>query len=630
LKSNLPSFLEHPDPNIYLENRYVVADFETSNRDKGSALNRTNRIVLATWLERSSKIYPKDRDIHDSQSVVQSQFGSEFEQQRLVKAIQACRFFVAHQSKFELQWLHRAGLDLSTVLVWDTLIAEYVIAGNRKVDLSLEGTAERYSLGRKVSVVKQLIEGGVCPSEIPEQWLLEYCSADTLLCHKIFLKQREILANEGLLPAMYARCLLTPVLADIELRGTQLDAERVKEEYDRTYSERQEAYRRLSQFSGDINWRSPNQVSELLYGELGFHELSRRGSPLRTATGRPRTDADAIEELAVLTQQQMEFKDAYRVFKKSEKRLQNLEKLKACVEENAGLLHFQFNQTVTGTGRLSSSGLKYKVQGQNVDRSLKSLWKARNEGWKVGEADAVQLEFRVAAHLGNDPVAQSDMRTAGWDVHWQTAEAYYRKSRKQLTKEDRYNCKPRTFRPLYGATTGDVGERRYIKFFQERYAKIYETQSRWAMDVLQTKKIKTATGIIFYWPDAHLKPTADGRGYISVRTAVFNYPIQSLATADMVPISLIFMWHRIKAERLQMFLVGTVHDSVVAEIPPDEQRTFGELAKRCFTVDCCDYLSRVYNLHYISLLGCETKIGDHWGEGTEEKYDWDPITRKAA
>ena len=455
------------------------------------------------------------------------QFGDEYQQKGVQKAISSSGLLVAHHAKFELQWLLRCGYDTVNLLVWDTLLGEYVLAGNRRWDLSLDATAKRYGLGGKVSLVKQLIESGVCPSDIPESWLLGYCSQDTLLCHSIFLKQRERIVEAGLLSVMYTRCLLTPVLADIEMRGIQLDPNRVKEEYETTSRLLGSIRERLSRFSGGINWRSSQQVAGFVYDTLKFDEL-RRGSKLdRTDGGKPRTDSETIENLRTSTAGQREFISCFKEFKRLEKRLQNLEKLKACCELDDGRLYAQYNQAVAATQRLTSSGLRHKVQFQNIDHTLKRLFTSRNKGWKIGEADKQQVEFRVAAHLGQDPAALADIRDPSFDVHWQTAEQLYQKPRTALSKEvHRYESKPRTFRPLYGGEAGDAAFRRYIKFFREKYSGIYKTQESWAYTVLKDKQLRTQTGLIFYWPDCVLEETRDGRGYIRHRTAIFNYPVQ--------------------------------------------------------------------------------------------------------
>jgi len=107
----------------------------------------------------------------------------------------------------------------------------------------------------------------------------------------------------------------------------------------------------------------------------------------------------------------------------------------------------RFNQTQTATHRLSSSGTDYSCQFQNFPRAYKPVFKARHEGWLVGEGDGAQLEFRVAAHLGRDEVALNDCRT-GADIHRFTASVLNNCKEEEVTKEQRQAAKADTFKPL--------------------------------------------------------------------------------------------------------------------------------------------------------------------------------------
>jgi len=437
---HLPPFIERLDPNIFWSDNYVVLDFETTNKDKGFAGREDNRIVLATWiLGEQHPLRLRDGYVRKlrsraspgiSRSGVSWKLGNEFEQGELVEAIQSADFIVAHFAKFELQWLVRAGVDISRILPWDTVLGEYVLAGNRRRALDLDSAATRRKIGTgKESLVSALISSGVCPSEIAEQWLVEYGCTDTSLAHQIFLQQREELTSAGLLPVMYTRCITTPVLADIELNGLQLDEKEVQSEYESVQRDHARASEELRRITGGINLGSPKQVAGYLYDHLKFEELSRAGKPDRTPAGGRRTDTEAIERLVAKTPKQSEFAELYGKFRPLDTKLGILEKLLACCKEKGGRLYASLNQAVTGTHRLSSSGKEYKVQIQNIDRKLKKIFKARHPDWVVGEADGAQLEFRVAAHLGRDPIALADIRDPKFDAHYQTAEIIYKKDR---------------------------------------------------------------------------------------------------------------------------------------------------------------------------------------------------------
>jgi DNA polymerase-1 len=622
----LPRFLTELDPSIYRSDNYVVLDWETTNLDKGFAGNRGNRIVLGTWILGADHQHAGVHRSKRNKSGVSFKFGNEFEQGELVEAVLSADFIVAHFAKFELQWLVRAGVDISRILPWDTVLGEYVIAGNRRRALDLDSVAKRRSLSSgKESLVAALISSGICPSEIPEEWLAEYGCQDTSLAHHIFIQQREEIISSGLLPVMFTRCLTTPVLADIELNGLKLDQKRVNDEFNQVQSEHSDARRALDSKTGGINLNSPKQVASYLYDTLGFKELTRNGKSDRTEAGGRRTDSEGITRLVATTTPQREFTEIYGRFRPLETKLGILEKFRDCCAANDGVLYANINQAVTQTHRLASSGKEYKVQIQNIDRKLKKVFTARHPGWLVGEADGSQLEFRVAAHLGRDQVALADIRNPDFDAHYQTAETILQKVRADISKDERSDIKPFTFKPLYGGMSGTEAERAYYRFFQEKYNGIYQTQEGWAYDVLRDKYLITEWGLKFYWPDTKLEVgSKGGKGYIKNRTSIFNYPVQSLATAEIIPIALVYTWHYIKALGLKMFLVNTVHDSVIAELPQEEEEIFRDVCEYCFTSMVFEYLSRVYRIRFSVPLGTETKVGAHWSEGKERKYDLDP------
>lgn len=601
----LPWFLKEPDPLVYLTDDWLVVDLETTSKDNGSALNPLNDIVLATWATPYG-VYHK--------------WGGVLEQHELVNAIGRAKFVVAQGAKFEIQWFIRLGIDVSNLLVYDTLLADYVIAGNRRWRLDLDSIARRYGVATKHRYGKSLVHAGVCPSDVPRSVLLEYGLADTLNEREIFLKQRQRLKDLGLLSICYTRCLTCVVLADIETKGLYLDAERVRAEYYKVSEKLAELELAVNQYTGGINANSSKQMGEFLYERLGFEELTnRRGEPWRSATRKRKVDADTIKRLKPVTEAQRAFQALVLERNKLNKKHQILEKLKRCCDEEASLLYARFNQAITQTHRLSSGGAKFKVQFQNIPREYKNLFRARREGWLVAEADGAQLEFRVAAHLGRDSVAALDIRNKV-DVHKNTASALRGIPLEEVTKEQRQDAKPETFRPLYGSNGQTPAQKRYAQFFHDRYKAIYDTQTSWTYSVLEKRELITEWGMRFYWPDTKI----EGRNYIKNTTSIFNYPVQSFATAEIILISLVYLWHRVRSLGLVLFIVNTVHDSIISELPEIEIPWWKALSYQCFTHDTYSYLEKLYDVKFTVPLGVEVKIGEHWGEGKGESWDVEP------
>lgn len=440
--TTLPNFLTSC---VYLKPdvRYLVLDFETTNLDYGSALNPENELLLGCW-----RIVEQD-----GTTTIKSKRGSEFEFRELLEDIAGVDYVVVQNGKFELQWLKRCGLDLRDVLVFDTMLAEWVILGNRKDNKDLNTLATKYLGRHKEPLVDWMIEKGINPKDIPPSWLEEYCHTDVALTDEIHLKQLEVLKQEKLLHLVHLRNLTCACLADIEFNGLYLDKDRVREEYNRLVAEANDYEKQLIEITGGINFRSTKQVAELLYGKLAFEELTdKRKQPIRTATGKPLTDADSISQLKAKTKEQKLFKELYDKYRQADVLLsKNLDFFNGVCEEYGGLFHGEFNQGRTATGRLSGSGRKLKfrdgttkgAQFQNLPRQFKRLFTARKEGYVIGECDGSQLEFRTAAGMAQDPVASKEIED--WvDVHSITAEVLTAAGEPTSRQE----AKASTFKPL--------------------------------------------------------------------------------------------------------------------------------------------------------------------------------------
>lgn len=629
----LPKFISEPNPDIFLSDNYVVLDFETTNIDKGDATNEANQLVMAAWFSPSFGM--------------KTCYKSELQQAELCEDIEKADFIVAHNAKFELQWLKRCGVDLHKILSYCTQIGEHVKHGNKlagKLRLqSLNATAARYDLPQKEDLVSKLIKGGTCPSEIPKQWLIKYCVLDVILCEKIFRIQREILRQTGKMAVQFTRCITTPCLADIEFNGLCLDKKRVYEEYDKYNKLFMETERELEIITGGINMNSPVQVAEFIYEELGFDELKdRRGNVIRNKAskrfpeGAPKTDVKTMDALKAKNKRQKEF---VKLRKKRNSHNALLTKalhfFKGVVDEKEGIFRAELKQTSTQTHRLASSGKptlfkQYpkpkSAQFQNLPRIFKRLFRSRRKGWKVAEIDGSQLEFRIAAFLGQDPVAVDDI-VNDVDVHLVSASIINSVPESEVTDLQRTLAKPHTFKPLFGGTSGTKNEKRYYEFFQKKYNGVADTQQEWVYEVLRNKSLITCSGLEFFWPDTRVSHG----GYITNKESIYNYPIQSLATAEIIPVAVVYLWHRIRDNNLRMFMTNTVHDSAIIELPEEEAGIFKKIGNQAFIDDVYKYLHKVYGIEFNVPLGTGIKISKYWSDTKKEvKTTIDPPWKMAA
>lgn len=663
----LPKFLADLDPNIYLGNNYVVLDFETNTAhgDYGNPVHPDNDLLLAAW--RYGNGHP-DRVSGKRDDRTYSRWGGEFDQADLVAAVQSADFIVAHQAKYELGWLRRCGIDLRKVFAYDTLLGEYVLLGNLAAgdemmkgrSTSLDMVCRRRGLQVKDPVVDLMIKSDINPVHIPEVWLEGRCKQDVETTEQVFLSQREQLSETGRLPVLYTRCLLTPLLAAIEPEGMALDPDAVEATYQRLTAELAELNQVIHKMTGGINWRSPDQVASYLYETLGFEELTNwKGEPRRNKPtkrwpgGRPKTDKKTLAKLEARTDKQREFIELRQKIGKVNAALtKSIEFFKGVVAEYGGVFYGEFNQANTATHRLSSSGIGMqfslfkdktgkrlktkKAQFQNMAREFKKLLKAKREGWLMADYDGSQLEFRVAAFLGQDAQAMIDIADKTWDAHVTSGSAMSQipydelfaryKAGDPVASEIRQQAKPETFKPLYGGEKGTPAQERWYKAFKERYEGIAKVQEAWAAEVQLHKRLITPWGLRYYWPYAKV----DRSGRLNVKTSVYNYPVQALATAEIIPIALVYFWHGLASHGYdsRCHIVNTVHDSVACEIHPDAVEEVAELAKISFTVRVYEYLEKVYGLKFNVPLGIGMKVGTHWGTGDEQSFNIWPDGRE--
>lgn len=615
-----PWFLTERGIDAYIEgDDYVVLDFETTNRTHGLAIDKSNHLVLACWTT-----------VRKGVSTNKYVFGDEYAMRSLLVDVRAAKFVVAHNAKFELQWLARCGLDLRDVLVFDTMVMEWVINGNKKVPYNLEDTGRRYGLGGKESLVSNLIKYGECPSVIPQSWLLKYCIKDVELCHKLYLKQREKLTNLDLWHIALSRNVTVPVLADIEMQGLQLDKEMVYAEELRLQQLADEAGARLDEITGGINVGSPKQLAKFLFDTLGFAPpVDQRGEVIKTATGGISTAAASLRSLKASTPEQEQFLKQYEIYNNAVTLLsKNISFFKQVCDHFDGVFYGSLNHCRTSTHRLASSGIEMLIPGQkkaskaqiqNLPRQYKKLFTAHDPDYVVLEADGAQLEFRVAADIGHDKQAESDIIN-GVDIHSFTAQVLVDAGDPFFLsldpKDRRQNAKSRTFAPLYGGNGQTPAEQEYAKAFRKKYNGIASTQANWTLTVADRKQLVTPYGLIFYWPDAKIHKS----GYVSYTTEIYNMPIQGFATAEIIPIALVHFWHRVRGMRVQIF--NTIHDSIVSRVHKDDVEEVMKLSKIALTQDVYRFLREVYNYQFKVPLGVGMKVAKNWGTSKDE-HVWD-------
>ena len=269
-----------------------------------------------------------------------------------------------------------------------------------------------------------------------------------------------------------------------------------------------------------------------------------------------------------------------------------------------GLLHVRLLQHRTATGRLSGADPNMQNMPRGGTFPVKRVFKSRWVGGKIMEADFAQLEFRVAAFLSQDKTAIDEV-TTGFDVHSYTAQVISDAGQNMSRQE----AKAHTFAPLYGASGfgRTPAEAAYYEQFTKKYSGIGKWHKELAREALATGKIKTPSGREFSFPDV----TRRANGTVTFFTQIKNFPVQSFATADIVPISLIYIDKLLEANKMQSCIVNTVHDSIVIDVHPDEEekvlRIISAANDKLLTI-----VNKKWGLDFNVPLLLEAKIGPNW------------------
>ena len=260
-------------------------------------------------------------------------------------------------------------------------------------------------------------------------------------------------------------------------------------------------------------------------------------------------------------------------------------------------LYPNFMQCITRTGRLSSRDPNFQNQPRGGTFPIRKVITSRFENGKIAEIDFAQLEFRTAVFLAQDEQGIKDIEN-GVDVHQYTAD---------IIGVSRQQAKGHTFKPLYGGMSGTEDEKRYYSAFKEKYKDIALWHEKLQNEALKYKMITLPTGRQYGFPSVERMPW----GGTSFSTQIKNYPVQGFATGDIVPLACINIQRLIKKNNLKSMLINTVHDSVVADIHPDEEDIMIN-AMHEGAAGVINSLKEIYDIDFDIPLDTEIKIGYDW------------------
>lgn len=500
---------------------------------------------------------PRERE--EAQKVV-NMFREIFEDESTMK--------VGQNMKYDIIVLANYGVEVKGPM-FDTMIAHYVL--QPELHHSMDYMAETYLNYETIKIESLIGERGKNQRnmrDLTAAQIYEYACEDA----DVTLKLKNILAEE-LKKADCEKLFyeiempLMPVLAYMERNGARVNSVSLKETSTLFSGRMHEIEEKIYELAGEhFNISSPKQVGDILFGKLKIVE-----KPKKTKTGQFVTSEEVLAQV-----QHKHPIVKYILQHRGLKKLLStyVDALPELINSRTGKIHTSYNQTVTATGRLSSSNPNL----QNIpirDEDGKEVRKAfiPEEGELFLSADYSQIELRIMAHLSGDKNMINDF-VSGHDIHAATAAKIYKKPIEEVTKDERRKAKVANFGIIYGISVFGLAERmnvdrreakELIDNYFATYPDICAYIERCKEEARANGYVTTIFGRKRFLPDINSR-NAVVRGYAE-RNAV-NAPIQGSA-ADIIKVAMINIYRRMKAENVRSTMILQVHDelnfSIVAE-----------------------------------------------------------------
>ena len=542
---------------LFLTNDFLSLDTETTGTDPISA----KLVGLSFSIRENQAFYvPIPQNDEEAQKIV-NEFKPIYENENILK--------IGQNIKYDLLVLQNYGVELKGK-IFDTMIAHYLL--QPELHHGMDYMAEVY-LNYQTIHIEELIGKGKNQknmADLPPTAVYEYACEDA----DVTLKLKNILEpqlKENDCDRLFweIEMPLMPVLAYMERNGVCIDREGLKET-SRLYTEEMNRIEQeIHELAGtDFNIASPKQVGEVLFDRLKIVD-----KPKKTKTGQYVTSEEVLESLRTkhpVVEKILEHRGLKKLLGTY------IDALPKLVNPETGHIHTSFNQTITTTGRLSSSNPNL----QNIpvrNEYGKEIRKAfiPEEGCLFFSADYSQIELRIMAHLSGDEHMIEAFRN-GYDIHAATAAKIFKKSLEEVTKEERSKAKTANFGIIYGITAFGLAERMGVsrteaKELIEGYFHTYPKVKEYMNRSIEMAREKGYTETVYH-RKCHLRDinshNAVVRGYAE-RNAI-NSPIQGSA-ADIIKIAMIRIYHRFREEQLRSKMILQVHDELNFSVYPEEK-----------------------------------------------------------
>ncbi len=543
---------------IFLSTKILSLDTETTSTDPMKA-----ELVGLSFATEEHKAYyvPVPAQQSAAQQVVEI-FRPVYENEQIMK--------VGQNLKYDLEVLHNYGITLKGPM-WDTMIAHYLI--QPELRHNMDYMAEIY-LNYQTIHIDELIgpkgKNQRSMRDLSPQEVYEYAAEDADITLQLKNKLEPELKKYECEDLFYnIEMPLMPVLAEMEMNGVCIDTESLNETSAIFTQRMVELEQKIYELAGEqFNIASPKQVGDILFGKLHIME-----KPKKTKTGQYVTSEEVLQTLRGKHEIVACILDHRGLKKLLGTYIDALPKL---INPRTGHIHTSFNQTVTATGRLSSSDPNLQnipVRGEDGKEIRKAF--IPEPGCLFFSADYSQIELRVMAHLSGDEHMISVFKE-GKDLHAATAATIYKKNIDEVSRDERTKSKRANFGIIYGITVFGLAERleisrdeakQLIDGFFQTFPQVHDYMEEAKRHAYEQGYVTTLFGRRRYLPDIR-SANATVRGFAE-RNAI-NAPIQGTA-ADIIKVAMIHIYNRFKAEGIRSKMILQVHDELNFSVYPEEK-----------------------------------------------------------
>ena len=508
---------------------------------------------------------------------------------------------IGQNIKYDMIVLQNYGVKLKGK-IFDTMVAHYVL--QPELRHNMDYLAEVYLNYRTIHIDELIGPKGKNQKNMrdlsPEQVYLYACE-DADITFQLKEKLEHALRKEGAEKLFYEiEMPLIPVLVNIETNGVLLDTEALKASSMHFTEKMQEIEREIFVLAEEeFNVSSPKKVGEILFEKLKIVEKAKK-----TKTGQYVTSEEVLEGIRHkhdIVEKILEYRGLKKLLSTY------IDALPQLINPKTGRIHTSFNQTVTATGRLSSSNPNL----QNIpirDDNGKEIRKAfiPDEGCLFFSADYSQIELRIMAHLSEDK-NMIDAFLSGYDIHAATAAKIYKVDISEVTSDMRRKAKTANFGIIYGISVFGLAERlnverkeakELIEGYFATYPKVKEYMEKSIKKAQENEYVETIYHRKRFLQDINSRNSIV-RGYAE-RNAI-NAPIQGSA-ADIIKVAMINILDRLERENLKAKMILQVHDELNFSVPVEEKERIEEVV--------IEEMERAYRMHVP--LKADFGWGENW------------------